>query len=274
MNIIIKRSITGLVFVIILLGSITFSSITFVLLFLLIIIIGMLEFYNLFSKNNIKPQKYMGIFTGIALFLCNFFYAANYVEFNIFLILIPLLILIFIIELYRKTQNPFSNISNTFLGLIYIALPFSLLNYFTFSSFTGDVYNPDILIGFFILLWFNDIAAFLFGITLGKHKLFERISPKKSWEGCIGGAVITIIVAYLISFYFVELTFVNWLIIAAIIIIIGTFGDLVESLFKRSINIKDSGSILPGHGGILDRFDSVLLSSPVVFCYLQLINIF
>ena len=119
--------------------------------------------------------------------------------------------------------------------MIYIALPFSLLNYFTFSSFTGDVYNPDILIGFFILLWFNDIAAFLFGITLGKHRLFERISPKKSWEGCIGGAVITIIAAYLISFYFVELTFVNWLIIAAIIIIIGTFGDLVESLFKRSI---------------------------------------
>jgi phosphatidate cytidylyltransferase len=110
-------------------------------------------------------------------------------------------------------------------------------------------------------------------MTFGKHRLFERISPKKSWEGSIGGAIIACLSAYIISLFFKELTTIQWLILAPIVIFSATYGDLAESLFKRSINIKDSGDILPGHGGILDRFDSVFLSAPIIFVYLQLINL-
>ncbi|GAI59219.1 unnamed protein product, partial [marine sediment metagenome] len=130
----------------------------------------------------------------------------------------------------------------------------------------------QILLGFFILFWVSDTAAYLFGVSFGKHRLFKRISPRKSWEGLLGGAFIALITAYLLSLYFKDLRLPDWIIIAFIVVIIGTFGDLVESMYKRSLGLKDSGRILPGHGGILDRFDGVLLASPIVFTYLQLIR--
>jgi phosphatidate cytidylyltransferase len=135
------------------------------------------------------------------------------------------------------------------------------------------VHTPNILVGFFIILWIYDSGAYVFGVSFGKHRLFERISPKKSWEGFIGGSIVAISAANVISVFFTELRLFDWLIISAIIIVFGTFGDLVESLLKRELNIKDSGNILPGHGGILDRFDGIFLSVPIIFAYLQIVRI-
>ncbi len=134
------------------------------------------------------------------------------------------------------------------------------------------VYNPHLLLGFFFLLWTNDTGAYLVGRSIGKHKLWERISPKKTWEGFFGGLILSIIIGYVISLYYPELNYILWIVMAALVSIFGTMGDLVESVFKRSIDAKDSGSILPGHGGILDRFDGVFLSTPFVLVLLQLVE--
>ena len=125
--------------------------------------------------------------------------------------------------------------------------------------------------GFFILLWANDTFAYLTGIIFGKHRLFERISPKKSWEGFFGGLVGTVVLSFLVAKLFPVLPFYHWMAVAALIVVFGVYGDLIESLLKRNLKIKDSGHFLPGHGGILDRFDSVLLAAPMVYFYLKLV---
>jgi phosphatidate cytidylyltransferase len=143
------------------------------------------------------------------------------------------------------------------------------LGFYSNDTFT-DTYSYQIILGFFILLWTNDTGAYLSGKYFGKHKLFERISPKKTWEGSIGGGILTLAFAYVLSIYFTNLNITNWLIIGVLIAVFGGLGDLVESMLKRSLGIKDSGKLLPGHGGILDRFDGLLLSVPFVYGYLQL----
>lgn len=267
-----KRSITGSLIVATIIGCIIFNPFSFYILFALISILGLNEFYNLSKKNNANPQKIIGIITGFVLFSSNFLYASGNIEAKIFLINIPFIVLIFINELYRKKEQPFINIAYTFLGILYIALPFSLCNYLVLQPSNEVIYTPHILLGLFILLWTSDSGAYVVGSQIGKRRLFPRISPKKSWEGSIGGAVFALIAAWIMSLYFKELILTDWLIIAIITVVSGTYGDLSESLFKRSIDVKDSGNILPGHGGILDRFDSVLLAAPLVFTYVQLSN--
>ncbi len=151
--------------------------------------------------------------------------------------------------------------------MFYFISLFPALPGFIFDSYS---YHPHNLLGYFFILWTYDTGAYLAGSKFGKHKLFERISPKKTWEGAIGGALLALTIAYIISLYFTSFSMTNWMIIAIIIIITGTLGDLVKSSFKRSINIKDSGNIIPGHGGILDRFDALFLSAPFVLCYLYI----
>ncbi|NOZ47831.1 MAG: phosphatidate cytidylyltransferase [Chlorobi bacterium] len=268
------RSITGLFFVFIIVVSILFSNISFFVLFALIILFGMWEFYSLVQKAEIKPQKFVAIIIGLLLFTANYLFAKKIVDEAVFLIFIPFVFFIFIFEIYKNEKKPFVNIAVSILGIIYIALPFSLFNYFVFhGNYITDVfYNPNILLSLFILMWVHDTGSYLFGVTLGKHRLFERLSPKKSWEGFIGGSLLTLFTGYKLAYFFPQLDTRNWVIFALIVIIAGTFGDLSESQFKRSISIKDSGKILPGHGGILDRFDGILLASPMVFIYLQFIN--
>jgi len=146
-------------------------------------------------------------------------------------------------------------------------LPFSLLN---FILFIKD-WQPLILLSVFVTIWVNDTGAYLTGVTIGKHRLFERISPKKSWEGFIGGAVFALLSGYVFSLLIPEIQLINWLVFSEIIVVFGTFGDLIESLMKRTVGVKDSGDLIPGHGGLLDRFDSMLLAAPVIFIYLSLL---
>lgn len=268
-----QRAITGAVFVLVLIGSILISKYSFGILFLLFTLFGVWEFYRLTKIDRILPLRVYGTFVAGVLFIISYAYAFGYATFKILLVMVPFSFFVFIIELYRKkSKYPFRNIAFTLLGIIYVALPFSLLNFIVCPELSATSYYPNTLLGYFFILWSNDTGAYLFGRKFGKHKLFERVSPKKSWEGSIGGGLLSLGVAVLLGKNFTELSITSWIIITLIIVIIGSLGDLVESLFKRSINIKDSGTILPGHGGILDRFDGLLLSAPFVFAYIILIQ--
>jgi len=170
--------------------------------------------------------------------------------------------------LYRKKEKPILNVSVTVLGLIYVALPLSLLNAMNYPDHGSILKHfPAFLLGYFMISWVYDTGAYLIGKNFGKHKFFERISPKKTWEGTIGGFAIVLPATYGLYAISTGIPLIDWFALMILVIIFGTFGDLAESLFKRSLKLKDSGSILPGHGGILDRFDTIFLSATFVFLY-------
>ena len=290
------RTATAIFFVLIIISGISISPWTFFALFLIIIIGTLNEYYTIVRLARSIPQKTMGIITGILLFSVSFFNALEIIDGKFFAIVIPFIFLIFIFEIFANNRYPINNIAYTILGIIYIALPFSLASYLILKSgnmhlvtdnadtkniidqfgvirnfsYNKIIFRPNILLGIFFLTWINDTGAYLTGVTIGKNRLFPRVSPKKSWEGSIGGLVFTLIGAYIISKFFVELTLTNWIIVAIITVIFATLGDLTESWFKRSLKIKDSGRILPGHGGLLDRFDAIIMVIPFVFAYFEL----
>jgi phosphatidate cytidylyltransferase len=264
------------VFIVLVIGSILWHSYAFAVVFAALTAWALLEFYHIVENDSVHPEKPAGTLTGVFLFVATFLYKQGNVGAIIFLWLIPLSALIFIPRLYRKDEFGFRGLAYTLAGVVYIALPFSLLCGLGFPS-RAIPYFPGILIGFFVLLWTNDTFAYLTGVWLGKHRLFERISPKKSWEGFFGGLIFTLAASLLVA-RFVCLpgctvpfhACIHWLAIAAIIVVFGVYGDLLESLLKRNMSIKDSGHFLPGHGGILDRFDAVLPAAPMVYFYLEI----
>jgi len=272
-NNIITRTITGVLFISILIGAILWNAFTFAFIFLIITILALWEFFTLLENEKVIIYKPFIVAIGAMLFVINALFAMNIAPIASLFLMLPLIILVFIIELYQKNEKPFTNIAYSIFGIVYLAVPFSILNYFPLIS-GNTKYNSNLLLGYFLIIWMYDTSAYIFGISFGKHRLFERISPKKSWEGFIGGTICSLGFAYLLSIFFMNISLVDWIAITLIIIVFGTFGDLVESLFKRSINCKDSGKILPGHGGILDRFDAVLISAPIVFTYFVIINYF
>lgn len=217
-----------------------------------------------------------GMITGIAAYILATMVASGILGFRYLLILIPFVAGILIFELYRRQEKPFDSLAHTIFSVIYTALPFSFFPFAAFGReginplirYDGGVFSPGIIIGFFVLLWVNDTGAYLSGITFGKHRLLERISPKKSWEGFAGGIILSVLSAWLLSGLLGVLDTPEWIIVALLVAVSGTFGDLIESMFKRSTGIKDSGSIMPGHGGFMDRFDSTLLSFPLVFLFI------
>lgn len=265
-----KRTITGALFVVVLIGSILWNQYSFAILFGVLVILALHEFYSLVKTKDIHPQTWIGVCLGILLFVAFFQNARNYLHSGIFILLIPATAGIFILELFRNKPNPFHNVAFTVIGIIYIAVPFALLSYLVYPDYITLKYKPEILIGYFVLIWTSDTGAYLTGMTFGKHPLFKRISPKKSWEGFIGGTILTIAASFVIAKFSHEINLYIWIGVAVIIAIFGVLGDLVESMLKRSLEVKDSGNILPGHGGILDRFDSLIISSPFVYTFIQL----
>lgn len=283
MNNFTQRTLTGTVFVIALVGSILLSPVSFALLFLTITILSLLEFFRLVTNDEVRPQLITGIIVSVSLFsyftyISQSFYRLGFMNDLSVIIKFPLIIgmlvfLIFIVELFRNTRQPFINIALTLTAIIYIAIPFSLFTNLGFAFHSEkEEYYPYVSLGFLFLLWANDTGAYLVGRKFGKHRILERISPKKSWEGSIGGAVIAMITAFIISKYYTVLNLNDWLIISGIVIVAGTLGDFVESMLKRSLNIKDSGKFFPGHGGLLDRFDGLLIAAPAVFFYLYFLG--
>ncbi|MES2796870.1 MAG: phosphatidate cytidylyltransferase [Bacteroidota bacterium] len=263
-----QRVVAAVVAVPLLIFCIYFSEWSFFGLFLLICILTQLEFYKLLKLNENAPLLIYGTFCGAALFTLSFLIETERIPYASYYIISPLLTLIFFIKLYKKNdRKPFMNIAYTFLGIIYVALPFALI--VVLANFSGS-YSWQIVLGCLFLLWASDTGAYFAGTNFGKTKLFERVSPKKSWEGSLGGFAASMLVAFLLARYYHDIEAWQWYVIGAIIVIAGTYGDLVESLFKRSIQIKDSGSIIPGHGGFLDRFDGLLLSVPFIIAFLKL----
>jgi phosphatidate cytidylyltransferase len=289
-----KRAITGTIFVIVMVGGIWWNYWSLCALFFIISMLGLNEFYGLIEKTGHTPQRIAGNLIAALIFILTalkdkYIYASVFFHTSI---LLAVFSIIFIVELYRNKETPFTNIGYTILGIVYIVIPFSMwVSYIspyiagvdevtsssTFLKSLADAllpqYNPHVLLGYFFLIWTNDTGAYLSGMALGKHKLWERISPKKTWEGFFGGMLLSIGIGFLISHFYTELSPLVWMLVGLTVSIFGTLGDLVESMFKRSINVKESGGLLPGHGGILDRFDGVLISTPIVLALLQIIEI-
>lgn len=272
-----QRLITGFFFVVILIGGMIWNRWSFGILFLAIVVLSLLEFYKLIknSKYGIQPQVLQGVAFGAFLYSSVFVMIYGKVDFPLFALNILFVPIIFFSELYRKKENPFGNIAFTFLGVIYLALPFacalSLAHNYN-NTYEDIVFYPWIIFSSFMIVWANDSWAYLGGRWLGKHKLFERISPGKTWEGSIVGGIVGLIFAYVMSLFFTEYSVVDWLIIGLILIVTSTLGDLTESMLKRSIGVKDSGTMLPGHGGILDRFDGMYLALPVIWFYIEFLT--
>ena len=270
------RALTGSVFVAVLIFSTYLSPFSLFGLYFIFVLIGTWEYLSILSKHsNFEPNITLG------LILSAFTFLALTSESILSLSSLPFIgALIFsvfatpLIELYNNKPNPFSNIAQTIFPLIYVALPFGLLilSNSMFTNSSPGKFSSELILGFYFILWSNDTGAYLTGKAFGKHKLFERISPNKTWEGSIGGGVLAIGIAIVCGMFFTDLPLWKWAFIGLIISVFGSMGDLAESLFKRSMNVKDSGKIMPGHGGILDRFDGLLIASPFVFAFLLFVK--
>lgn len=251
-------------------AAICFSAWTYCLVFFIICLFSLLEFYKLAGLDGVVPQKAFGTICGVAIYLLSFFIEKGDISYRYYFLIFPIVSCVYMIKLYKKFERkPFTNIAFTFLGIFYVGVPFALLNV---AVFENGVYNYEIIFGCLFILWASDTGAYFAGTFFGKRKLFERISPKKSWEGFFGGALLALAFVFGIAHYFHTLTLMQWLIVGLIIIIGGTFGDLVESLLKRSIEIKDSGDSIPGHGGFLDRFDGLYICAPFIVAYLEIVR--
>jgi len=263
------RAITGLFFIIIMLASLLSGLWIFTSFFALLSLLCLNEFYKMVKSSDVNPNLIIGLIGGVSIFAgIGLHYALN-IDSKFLLIIVPVVGSIFISELYKKSEHPFTNIAFTIVGLAYAIAPFCF--FFGLAFMTGS-YSYHFPLAFMLLLWSNDTGAYVVGRWLGRTKLFERHSPQKTWEGFVGGVLFAVFVSGIIAYYLKDITSFEWKGMAVLIGCFGTMGDLVESMLKRSLNTKDSGSLLPGHGGLLDRFDGLFLSAPLVFAYLYLIT--
>jgi len=269
-----QRLITGILGSAAIITGVSLGEWTYFLVFFIICLFTLLEFYRLVGLDGLAPQRAYGTLCGVALFSLSFFIegripvTGSVIPPEYYILIFPLISGIYMIKLYKKFERkPFTNIAFSFLGIFYVAVPFALLNAVVYEN--GE-YNYEVILGTLLILWASDTGAYFAGTFFGKRKLFERISPKKSWEGFAGGALLALVFVFGLAAFLHSLTTQQWIIVGIIIIVGGTFGDLIESLLKRSIEIKDSGDSLPGHGGFLDRFDGLLISAPFIAAYLEI----
>ena len=267
------RALTGILFVAVLVGAICYRPVSFLIVFGLITWLTLWEFYGLmkhYEKATLK--RAISSFGGVYLFVATFMYANQISDGIVFLPYILFLMYTLVAELYSKAPNPINDWSFTMFAQVYCAGTFSMLNFLaTTPSVEGPVvYSPLFVLAVFVFIWLNDTGAYLFGTLFGKRRLFERISPKKSWEGFFGGMIVALAASQALAWYVPEVSWYNWLGLALTVVVFGTWGDLVESLLKRTLGVKDSGKMLPGHGGMLDRFDSLMLAAPAAYIYIRL----
>ena len=280
MNNFIVRTITGVVFVAVLVCSFLRPQ-AMVLLFALITGLTIWEFTGLVNdREKVTVNRLISTVAGVYFFFAVAGFSSDLTPSAVFIPYLVSIVYLLVAELYLKNEDPIHDWAYTMMAQLYIALPFSLLNTLAFHMTPQGfvAYDAVLPLSVFVFLWMNDTGAYLCGSLLGKHKLFPRISPGKSWEGSIGGGVLVILVAVLVWYLTDQyqlnqfgLTALEWAGLGLTVVVFGTWGDLVESLFKRTLGIKDSGNILPGHGGMLDRFDSSLLAIPAAVVYLYTI---
>jgi len=287
MNKFIIRTLTSIVFVVVLIGCILWSPVSFAVLFAGITGMTIWEFCSIVNKHaSIEVNRFITTIAGIYLYLAVYGFNLNICGSEIFIPYIISIIYLLISEIYYDRKGSIYNWAFAMMSQLYIAMPFATINTLAFISLPQPfnapnvVYTPYLIISVFIFLWCNDAGAYCVGSLIGKHKLFPRISPAKSWEGSIGGGLLAIIAGWVISLVSKDAVIgagpytspFFWIGLAITVVIFGTWGDLVESLIKRQLGIKDSGHILPGHGGMLDRFDSSLLAFPAAVVYIYTIT--
>lgn len=281
----ITRSITGVIFVTAIVVCFMRPE-AMILLFALVTGLTVWEYTGIVNGiENVCVNRFLATVAAVYFFLGMAGFCAGIVPSVVFIPYLLTVVYMFIAELYTKAPNPINNWAYTMLSQMYIALPFAMVNVLAFRGVgNGVVYNYLAPLSIFVFLWTNDTGAYLSGSLFGKHKLFPRVSPGKSWEGSIGGGLLVLLVAALVGMYQnsdmhetateLILTVPQWMGLGLVVVLFGTWGDLVESLFKRTIGIKDSGNILPGHGGMLDRFDSSLMAFPAAVIYLYTLTLF
>lgn len=270
----VRRASTAFLFVLVMLAGLFGGRYSFICLFAIITALCLWEYLSMVLKRYTKRdfvRMVLGVGFGLTPFMLASILLMNPMDYgNQFIIVssvlfFPFVFLAFIYELFSGSARPFQNVGFIVLGMIYIGAPFALLS---FIAFDGEKFNSWVVLGLLLLTWMNDTGAYLVGSNFGKHLLFPQVSPKKTWEGTIGGVVITFITAALFSHFTGEMRLFDWMILAAIVATFGTLGDLVESMLKRSVGVKDSGNLLPGHGGVLDRFDAFIFVLPFAAAYL------
>lgn len=276
------RTLSGLVLVAVFVGAVLGSQWSFGALLLLILVGGQTEFYKLARETGLSPQRWMGLAVGVLLFALNFIVFRQFSRsvtdeaggavLYLLLYIGLLLPTLFVCELFRRSATPLANLGATLLGVPYVAVPLSLLLYVPVLAGDG-VWRPETVLCYIFIIWANDVFAYLVGMTFGRHRLCERLSPKKSWEGFFGGLAGAVATG-LAAAYALDANYWVWGGLALVASLSGVAGDLVESMFKREAGVKDSGQVIPGHGGVLDRFDALLLSAPYVFLYLLLVGRF
>ena len=276
------RTLSGLLLVAVFVGAVLGSQWSFGALLLLILVGGQTEFYKLARETGLSPQRWMGLAVGVLLFALNFIVFRQFSRsvtdeaggavLYLLLYIGLLLPTLFVCELFRRSATPLANLGATLLGVLYVAVPLSLLLYVPVLAGDG-VWRPETVLCYIFIIWANDVFAYLVGMTFGRHRLCERLSPKKSWEGFFGGLAGAVATG-LAAAYALDANYWVWGGLALVASLSGVAGDLVESMFKREAGVKDSGQVIPGHGGVLDRFDALLLSAPYVFLYLLLVGRF
>lgn len=297
MNSFIQRTVTGLLLVAVMIGAILYGPYSFFAFFAILVFGILWEFYNLINVSRechiFRPLHSLG---GVLLFFCGFCHAAHLFPTSIYLLYLAYMMLMFISRLYTKQENPLRELAFIIMGQIYIACPMSMLSSIAFHTQAfpmGEMikdYCPIFLLSLFFFIWINDTGAYLTGMTCNKlmqtHKLFPRVSPKKTWEGVWGGLIFATLLGWGLSYDFiwnllginlhegVRLSSIQWILMGTTISIFATFGDLIESFVKRSVGVKDSGNILPGHGGLWDRFDSLIMAAPAMLIYLTSVAYF
>ena len=270
------RTLSGLVLVAVFVGAVLGSQWSFGALLLLILVGGQTEFYKLARETGLSPQRWMGLAVGVLLFALNFIVFRQFSRsvtdeaggavLYLLLYIGLLLPTLFVCELFRRSATPLANLGATLLGVLYVAVPLSLLLYVPVLAGDG-VWRPETVLCYIFFIWANDVFAYLVGMTFGRHRLCERLSPKKSWEGFFGGIAGAVAMG-LVAARVMDGSYWVWAGLALVAAATGVLGDLVESMFKRAAGVKDSGTLIPGHGGVLDRFDAMLLSAPFVFVYM------
>jgi phosphatidate cytidylyltransferase len=273
------RSMSAAVFVVLLIGCVYWNYISFSVFFFAVSMIGLSEFYNIAEKLNSKPYRILGLMFGGALYLVslniNLLFALNLKSFpdNVLVRVIPFLVLAFFallaVPVFKKNDNSIRDVSFTLFGILYAVVPFITLNLLV----SNNGYDPKLVLGIIFLIWSSDTFAYLGGSIFGKNKMIERISPGKTWEGTIIGVIITFGVSFLIKEFYIGDEGYFWPMLGLLVPVLATIGDLVESMLKRQAGVKDSGKIMPGHGGVLDRFDSLIFVAPLIYVAVTLVSI-
>ena len=260
----ITRTLSGAVLLAVVLGCLMFGKATFLLLLLIIGLGSQVEFLGISRQAGVEPSRLLPLAIG-AMVICGAFFGSA----EILLLAIGGSFLLFVLELYRGSTTPLGNIATSLMSVFYTAIPMAAL---ALIGLRGGEYDYRTVLAIIAITWINDIFAYIVGITMGRHRLFERISPKKSWEGFFGGLLFATAAAVAVGAMLGE-SLLLWAGVGVVVVVAAVLGDLVESMFKRSVGVKDSGALIPGHGGMLDRFDALLFAAPFVLFYLTIVNL-